>query len=95
MIGPSLKLSINTTPTKNTVNDTMVYYFPVGLWCDILHPWEDCVFVKSNFTQIDLPAGTLDYQLHIKEGEIIPFQNATEIQANETRYKKGLRAENL
>ncbi len=38
MIGPSLKLSIKTTPTNDTVGDTNDYYFPPGLWCDILHP---------------------------------------------------------
>ncbi len=78
MIGPSLKLSIKTTPNNNIVNDTNNYYFPSGYWCDILHPTDNCLMSdgSGNFT---LKAGVLDYQVHIKEGEILPYQNAAEI----------------
>lgn len=95
MIGPSLKLSIKTSPSRDSAGDMNDYYFPAGLWCDILHPWEFCVYTSANSTEADLAAGVTDYHLHLREGEILPFQNATEIQANTTRYTKGLRAENL
>jgi alpha-glucosidase (family GH31 glycosyl hydrolase) len=75
MIGPSLKLSIKLTPNHNTVNDTNTYYFPAGTWCDILHPKSDCIVSYGNNT-VELDAGVKDYQLHIKDGEIVVFQDA-------------------
>jgi alpha-glucosidase (family GH31 glycosyl hydrolase) len=92
MIGPSLKLSIKTTPVNNTVSDTNMYYFPKGSWCDILHPMDVCV-VSDGTNMQRLKAGVQDFQLHLKDGEILVYQNASEIASNATRFPKGLRSE--
>lgn len=56
MIGPSLKLSIKTTEVINTMTDTNYYYFPKGIWCDILNSMDDCV-VSDGTRMIELKAG--------------------------------------
>jgi len=94
MIGPSLKLSIKTTEVENTMTETNSYYFPKGVWCDILNSMDDCV-VSDGTRMIELKAGVQDYQLHLKDGEIIVYQNVTEINKNETRYSTGVRSEYL
>jgi alpha-glucosidase (family GH31 glycosyl hydrolase) len=76
MLGPSLKLSIKTSLNKDWVNEKNAYFFPAGKWCDILHPETECVFSVGDEMEA-LPAGLKDYQLHLRDGHIIPFQNAS------------------
>jgi len=56
MIGPSLKLSIKTTEVEDTLKETNEYYFPKGIWCDILNSMDDCV-VSDGTRMIELKAG--------------------------------------
>lgn len=76
MLGPSLKLSIKTSENKNWENEKNDYFFPPGKWCDILHPQTECIFSTGDQKEF-LPAGIADYQLHLRDGHIIPFQNAS------------------
>lgn len=76
MLGPSLKLSIKTTANKNWDSEKNTYFFPAGKWCDVLHPETECVFSLGDETEV-LPAGLKEYQLHLRDGHIIPFQNAS------------------
>lgn len=76
MIGSSLKLSIKTSMNKNWDNEKHDFYFPAGKWCDILHPETECVLSIGDEMRV-LPAGLKDYQLHLRDGHIIPFQNAS------------------
>lgn len=76
MLGPSLKLSIKTSPNKNVELDQNAYVFPNGIWCDLFHPDSQCITVLDGSEMQVLPAGLKDYQVFIREGHIIPFQNA-------------------
>jgi alpha-glucosidase (family GH31 glycosyl hydrolase) len=75
MLGPSLKLSIKTTPNKNWEGETHDFFFPQGKWCDILNPEQECVNSLGD-EMVFRPASLKDYQLHLRDGHIIPFQNA-------------------
>jgi hypothetical protein len=73
MLGPSLKLSIKTSPNTNWTTDMNSYYFPQGTWCDIRHPELGCLIDDKNGTVHELPAGIDDYQVHLREGHAIPM----------------------
>ena len=83
MLGSSLKLSVKTSPNTNWTDDLNEYFFPEGNWCDVLHPETLCVFATESQTT-QLPSGLKDFQVHLREGHIIPMQNATRIMPNTT-----------
>eukprot|EP00347_Sterkiella_histriomuscorum_P006514 403352477 len=74
MLGEALKLSINS---QNTGYNVTSYYFPAGIWCDLHHPGQQCL--NSTGTIYDLPSKAYDYGLHLREGNLIPHQNAASL----------------
>ena len=70
MLGDSLKLSINPANLSLYTKD---FYFPAGLWCG----FSGSLTVGECFTSVGqhltLPCGNTDYQLHFREGKIVPF----------------------
>jgi hypothetical protein len=79
MLGRSLKLSIKTSKNNDWTTESNAYFFPKGIWCDILHPTTSCVSVFTESEMQIQPAGIKDYQVHLREGHIVPFQNASQL----------------
>jgi len=72
LLGNSLKMSIKTSPNTDWDNESNEYWFPEGTWCDIVNPLKGCL-LSDGVTLQTLPAGISDYQIHLKEGRIIPM----------------------
>jgi len=79
MLGSALKLSIKTRISANISADTNAYFFSGENWCDILRPESPCHYGNGTSTMVSLPANLSDYQVHLREGHIIPFQDARKI----------------
>eukprot|EP00347_Sterkiella_histriomuscorum_P014109 403362137 len=81
MLGNSLKLSVNTnTLNQNSTN----YQFPPGLWCNLYQSAKYPCFTSTIGQQIYLPSKAYDAHVHIRQGSIVPLQNATEIKFSTT-----------
>ena len=76
MLGSALKLSHKTAPNTNLTDEYNPSYFPQGNWCDILHPETVCVFSGPQGHVEALPAGLKDFQVHLRDGFIVPLQDA-------------------
>ena len=72
MLGPSLKLSIKTSLNTNWISDMNSYYFPQGVWADIMNPESVDVTSKAGVNQ-SLPSALKDFQVHLRDGHIIPM----------------------
>jgi alpha-glucosidase (family GH31 glycosyl hydrolase) len=72
MLGSALKLSINS---KDISAPTTNYYFPQGLWCPLMGNTknEGCFIAPANGVSLNYPSGLTDYQLHLREGYIVPL----------------------
>jgi|Laugresu1bdmlbdd_1035124.scaffolds.fasta_scaffold06335_5 alpha-glucosidase (family GH31 glycosyl hydrolase) len=91
MLGPSLKLSIKTSPLKDVITDTNTYYFPEGNWCDIFDRNTSCIIQPINKTGGSiqmLPAGLQDFQVHLRSGHIVVMQDAYKIMPNTSEDMK-------
>ena len=75
MIGSALKLGVLTD--KLNQNQTEFYY-PQGVWCNIFDLERDPCFTSTgqNITKSSLAH---EFYLSLREGFIVPFQNAYEI----------------
>ena len=74
MLGRSLKLGILSRATgANT--DTYPFYFPKGLWCEVngIQGANNCI--NSTGHTVSLPSKPGDYQLHLREGGMFPYQD--------------------
>lgn len=76
MLGDSLKLSIN--PEKLD-EDTHDFIFPAGTWCGMLGTLTigECFESTGNGYTKNYPSGLKDYQVHIREGKIVPYQEVS------------------
>merc|ERR1711957_845821 len=72
MIGSALKLGILANNVN--VNKTM-FYFPAGTWCNIVVEIEPCVTYEKG-TSVELDSKAYDFYLHLREGYIVPMQDA-------------------
>lgn len=79
LLGNSLKLSILSTKLGQNTTD---FYFPAGKWCNVLNYTEKC-FVTQGETKT-LRTKAYDWYLHLKEGHLIPFQDAAAYNVNNT-----------
>ena len=79
MIGDSLKLSILSDTLNQNQTD---FYFPAGTWCNVINDIEPCF--KSTGEWKTMRTKAYDYYLHIKEGSIVPLQNAHQIRPSTT-----------
>jgi hypothetical protein len=64
-----------------------VYQFPADRWCQILPTidpskcWDTSAGAE---TEQRLDSGIADYQVHLRGGRLIPYQNATALKANKS-----------
>jgi alpha-glucosidase (family GH31 glycosyl hydrolase) len=76
MLGSALKLSINSGSISEKTTE---YYFPAGWWCKLSGNTgnENCFKSPAGGTTKTYASGLTDYQLHLREGYIVPMQDAT------------------
>lgn len=79
MIGSSFKLSVLSNLTG--VNSTE-FYFPEGTWCNVFNLSEPCF--SSTGEYLELRSKAYDFYLHLRQGKIVPHQNATQLNINTT-----------
>ena len=72
MLGDALKLSINPKDLDMPAKD---YYFPRGWWCSLAGSEKVGTCFNSVGQYMTYPAKEYDYQLHLREGYIIPMQD--------------------
>ena len=78
MLGRQLKLSINPNSIETQGELEEQYYFPAGTWCVLsgnINNEAPCLVVPDGGIFKGYPANVSDYQLHMREGAIIPYQN--------------------
>jgi hypothetical protein len=80
MIGPALKTSINAVNLTQSMTD---FYFPQGTWCSLFEPIGQCLVVNASAT-LTLPSRINESFVHLREGYIIPMQNASALRARTT-----------
>lgn len=66
--------------------DTSFFYFPSGVWCNILNPTDKCL--NSAGQAYELSSKAYDVYAHIKAGSIIPYQSVTDEQTTADLQKK-------
>lgn len=74
MLGSALKLSMNPESLTQKTTD---FYFPAGLWCKLKGNTlgENC-FTSKGQTKT-YPSDLSDYQVHLREGYIVPMQDTS------------------
>lgn len=78
MLGSALKLSLNSTALNETADST--YYFPAGTWCRLAgNTFGENCFVSKGQNRV-FPSNISDYQLHLREGFIVPMQNTSDFE---------------
>ena len=80
MIGPAIKTSVNV---KDLTSPTTDFYFPAGTWCSLFEPVGQCIYNEQGQT-VTLGSKLDQYFVHLREGYIIPMQNATKLNAQTT-----------
>jgi hypothetical protein len=80
MIGQALKTSVNAVNLTQTETE---FYFPAGTWCSLFEPVGDCIITEIGQTW-PLPSSLNDSFVHIREGFVVPMQDATKLKANTT-----------
>lgn len=79
LLGSALKLSIQTQDPQQVSTE---YQFPASRWCQIMPTIDptkcwDTTSQGGASTLQRLDSGIADYQVHIRGGRLIPYQNAT------------------
>jgi alpha-glucosidase (family GH31 glycosyl hydrolase) len=76
MLGSALKLSINSGNMSASAQE-MDFYFPQGTWCRLMGNTngETCFISGTNGLVKNYPSGLTDFQLHLREGFIVPLQD--------------------
>lgn len=79
MLGPSLKLSVQSGALSQNSTE---FYFPTGKWCDVYcRADKNCCLTAPQGGQKQALQTLYPFQayLHIREGHIVPMQNATDL----------------
>lgn len=76
MFGPYVKLSLQSDTIMHGRNWN--FYMPQGVWCDIFNLTQPC----HNMTQGDYVNMTADVAAYLREGYMLPFQNASNLIKN-------------
>lgn len=86
MLGDALKASIETR-TLTPVNNMSTFYFPPGGWCQIFPAPVDNTTCWRNATgqNVTLQSKLKDYYIHLREGFIVPHQDAAVRDVNVTK----------
>ena len=85
MLGDSLKLSILSDKIGQNSTD---FYFPAGTWCNMLNTTERCFDSKGENRTLRTKA--YDAYVHIREGKIVPLQDAKKLNTIATLTSKAL-----
>jgi len=80
MIGSALKTSVNA---KSLTDETTAFYFPAGTWCSLFEPIGQCISNEIG-QSVNLSSRLNESYAHIREGYIIPMQNATALKVRTT-----------
>lgn len=73
MLGEALKFSaLATTLDQNTTD----FYFPKGYWCNIVTPTAPCFDHTNGGASVTLSSYASDYYVHLRDGYIVPYQDA-------------------
>lgn len=73
MLGQSIKLSPNIKKGITTENQKDSFFFPKGVWCNL---FDNFCIDQLNDGFADLFVNPSKINLHLREGKIIPYQNA-------------------
>lgn len=81
LLGDALRLSMETTTLNFTAYPQRQYYFPQDRWCQILpalkNPATDCFDSPGGANGYLNLTSTIDsYYIHLRNGYILPFQDA-------------------
>mmetsp|Transcript_29346 Transcript_29346/g.44219 ORF Transcript_29346/g.44219 Transcript_29346/m.44219 type:complete len:311 (+) Transcript_29346:4548-5480(+) len=87
MLGPALKASVETTRLTDGETD---FYFPEGKWCQILpylQDMKDCITGDGTLenSNVTLRTKMEDYYVHLRNGYIVPMQNQSINNAQNTK----------
>lgn len=83
MLGPSIKLSLQSDTVLRGRNWN--FYFPEGVWCDIFNQTmgnQTCFNITTHYGATNIRNLTSDVAAHLREGHILPFQNASNLIKN-------------
>jgi alpha-glucosidase (family GH31 glycosyl hydrolase) len=80
MIGRAIKASVNA---KNLTQEQTDFYFPAGTWCSLFDQVGDC-FTNDFGQNVTLSTRLNESYAHLREGSIIPMQEATKLQVRTT-----------
>ena len=80
MIGSALKTAINAV---NLTVSTTDFYFPKGTWCSLFEPVGECLYFSQSQMHT-LPSRINESYVHLREGYIVPMQDATALGARTT-----------
>jgi len=82
MLGSALKLGINSNVLDQ--NETS-FLFPKGSWCDLFNATKKCTNNDGDTSiSLTLASKAYDFHLHIREGYIVPMQDAETLNVNTT-----------
>ena len=73
MIGSKIKTIINV---KNQTQQTTDFYFPKGTWCSLFAPAVGQCMTFNTSANYTLPSQVNESFVHLREGYIIPMQDA-------------------
>lgn len=75
MLGKALKLGTQTLALNQNTTD---FFFPAGTWCEVFNKQgtSGCI-VQAAAGTVSLASKAYDFHLHLREGYVIPMQDAT------------------
>jgi len=77
MLGRSMKLSVLSNALSQ---DTTVFYFPAGIWCNMWQNLGDQACFTSVGQNMTMPSKAYNFYVHLRENSIVPMQNVTFLQ---------------
>lgn len=80
MLGSSLKLSVRADSVGQNLT---TFYYPAGVWCNVFNSSEPC-FNSTTGVNLTLRTKAYDFYVHLREGHIVPMQDATALNINTT-----------
>ena len=80
MIGPAIKTSVNAKSITDKETD---FYFPEGTWCSLFEPIGECIYNEES-ANVTLGSQIHQSYAHLREGFVVPMQNATKLNAGTT-----------
>ncbi len=75
LLGNGLKASVETTSLID--NDSVMFYFPTGTWCQVIpiieYDYDNCIQAPTTGKNVSLRSHMKDYYVHARNGYIIPL----------------------